>query len=1214
MKKRFTAGRLRASLALLAAVCLGAVAAAGNRSELVPLHINVKLKPGVTATQDIRRAVDGLGIIVDRQNGVLKVKLFSDVTLDDAMKLAASRTQVAGVEAIQPKMPMSVKSEGHYSHTRDAIEAYQLAWKEFQPYRPDKGETKVPGLGFLRSYEEWMRLRAYPNDVVDRSGYIEYYNDVIRDQGKIFDRNARVSKLADNRWKVLGPTNLSIPYRTYYGQTPNNGRVNALAFHPTNASTYFMGAPQGGVWKTTDAGATWTPLTDDWPTLGVSAIAVHPTQPDTLLVGTGDYHGFDTPGIGIMRSTNGGLTWNQTLAPNLGANIISRIVFAPSNPSIVLASTQNGIYRSTDAGANWTRVVSGGSWSDLVVGPDGNGGSVFYASKSGSPNVQRSVNLGQTWTQTTQPGSGASGAPALAASPRNANTVYFLDTSNNRVFKSTNAGTSWSDITGNHPGDTNWSQSWYDYHIYCSYRMNGNTPVDVVYIGLITLTQSIDGGSTWRHVGGTNFTSTYSGTAITHNDQHSLAINPNNPNQVLVGNDGGAYIFNYNPANDSYTWNNLNKNLGITQFYTLDTHPTNKNIMLGGTQDNASPYSNGDLLNWLNPGAGDGAGVAINKQNPNNQYTSWQFHGIYRTNNAWASKTDISPNLSGHSVPFIGRLVLDPNNPRYLYINTDYVNRYDAQTNSWSLRLGNQDLSNGQVRAIAVAPGDSNIIYAGTEDGRVWKSSDFGATWVRINPAGTALPNRAISSISVHPTNKHEILVTLNGSGGGSLWKCGDTTNANPIWVSASGSGANGLPNLSANTVVRHPANANLRWFVGTDVGCFGTNDGGATWFDYGRALGLPNVEVSQLTIEPLTMQMTASTFGRGIWQIDLIETKYPVTSLVLNPTAVRGGLPTTATVTIGGPASIAGDVIELSTNMPGIIRPPATVTIPAGQTTHTFQIPTAPVANTTTGTVTAKGGGGTATASLTLNPAKMVNLTLTPTSQTSGFTAVGTIQLDTATPPSGITVQVSSSNPAAGVPSTVVIAGGASQGTFIINCNPVSVPTSLNITATLGSVTLSRPFTVLPPNTYVAHPTSAVPSGATFFEGDANRTWVSDNLYLGWTPTSERMKFVAVDFLSTAPISTLSELKVVLETKVDDPAVSFQVQAFSYTKNSWLDIGTMASSAADSSKEFTLATPGQYVNSSSKQMRVRVIAVLGKGARTTWKSWVDLVEWRLKG
>lgn len=606
--------------------------------------------------------------------------------------------------------------------------------------------------------------------------------------------------------------------------------------------------------------------------MGVSSLAIDPTNGNLVLAGTGDFDGGNSIGFGVMRSTDGGSTWTQTGQSVMGGACVGDIAINPDNPNVVIAVTGNGTgggkgFRSTDGGQTWSvslNVIA--QWKKVEVTPFNQGARTFWAAGdgvSGSSKVYKSSDNGATWTAVTVPGLGSAQID-IACSKVDPSTVYVLDCGTQKIWKTIDAGATWTDTTTNFSNQ--WGQSWYDWHINTS---SLNTS-DVVYVGLIDIAVSHNGGASWRNMGGANWTATYTGSAITHNDQHCFAVNPTNPNEVLVGNDGGAYRATYNPSNDSVSWTILNRNLGITQFYTMAIHPSNSNYVMGGTQDNATPHSLGDVNNWANPGAGDGAGCAINPANPANQYHSWQGNSIEKTENSFGGKQGITPDWTGHSVPFIGKLWLDPTNPNLLYANTNYLNRYNHTTNSWTLKVGNFSFG-GIFQALAIAKTDGNRIYVAAA-ARLYMSTDQGATWSRIDRSGQqgGLPNRTVTDINVHPTDKNDLIVSMGGTGTGKVYRCTNPTDVTPTWTVLT----TGLPDIHHTCIARDPNRPATHWYVGNDTGLWRTTNGGSTWTDYTSATGLPNVEVSQLIPNATTGFLHASTYGRGMWRIPLVHSE----------------------------------------------------------------------------------------------------------------------------------------------------------------------------------------------------------------------------------------------------------------------------------------------------------------------------------------------------
>jgi photosystem II stability/assembly factor-like uncharacterized protein len=730
------------------------------------------------------------------------------------------------------------------------------------PLDPAKRHKLEEGPEYLEALWDYLYVRAYPNDFVDWAAYIRAAEQRDLMAGAFFPASGA-------RWEFVGPRNTNPPYRTYFGTAAVSGRVNAVAYDPVNENVYYMGAPQGGVWKTTDGGLTWQPLTDDWQFLQVACIAVHPTNPSILYVGTGDFQGWMRPfSQGIMRSTDGGQTWQQLGATVFGNRCVSDILIDPENPNIITACTGWGPYqvvagdlwRSTDGGATWTRVSSVSAiWSDLAVSArnPSTGIRYYYAVGHGNPGrLLRSSNRGQTWTTLAPPFSGNQSALRVATSPTNPDRVYLMSGNNSQVWVSNDAGNTWTAM--NPSVDGGFYQAWYDATMHISRDSAGN---DVLYLGLVDLVQWTPAYG-WRSIG-LGFTNQ----ANIHVDIHSMAINPRNPNELLVGTDGGVYRLTYTPSTGAVNIVGLNATLGITQFYAAAFHPTDPTRVMGGAQDNATLRANGDLNAWRCIIGGDGGYCAYNPANPNIQYGSSQGLNIARTTNNWSSSSNITPGYGGDRVAFIAPLTIHPAQPNWLLAGTNYLWRWDENTRIWDARLGNQMLTNGTLRAIAGAPSNANVIYTGGDDGQVWMTTNGGATWRQIN---ANLPNRSISDIAVHPTNPYRVYVALGGTGTPHVYRCDNTLANTPVWVNISGSGLTGLPNVHANSIALDPAAPDTVIYVGNDVGFFYTLDGGATWRNGTQPLGLPNVQVNTVRVVPATGYLMAATYGRGMWRIRL--------------------------------------------------------------------------------------------------------------------------------------------------------------------------------------------------------------------------------------------------------------------------------------------------------------------------------------------------------
>lgn len=851
------------------------------------------------------------------------------------------------------------------------------------PAETEEKEEEEAGTDYLDALLYRLRQRAYPNDRIDPRAYqIAAARRAQMPAAPIGRfRKQGISVLADSSaWQYLGPNNLATAFLQYNGPGPVSGRVNAVAYDPNHPGTYYLGAASGGIWKTTDSGATWVSLADDFPFLQVSSLAVDPTDSNIIYAGTGDFDGYEVYAFGIAKSTDGGKTWFIYSNDDLDFLAVSAILIDPDDHNRITITTGRGgygygsIWQSTNGGQTWTSVTSitQVAWSGLSVSaPDTTGKRYYYATGLWNGGyVLRSADRGATWTRLTTPLTPSinnntyfdQDGVKVATSPTDPNTLYLLGGYDRKIWKSINAGGNWTNITGNLPTGNvtvglnyNWSQYFYDIVLACSTRTDTQGhPQDVVYAGLVDLAQSTNGGQTWRSIGGPGWTDS----ALTHVDQHAIAINPNNPNELLIGNDGGLYRLNYNPGTSAWSYQSLNANLGLTQFYALAAHPTSPDWVLGGTQDNGTPAAFNDLQNWATVTGGDGGFCAINPVNPNIQYSSAQFLTLYHTNDNWQSIDLITPPATtAEVVAFHAPVALDKKTPTRLYTATNYLYRWNESTFTWASRLGNQALAgtNNAVLAIAVAPSDSNRLYTGSSDGKLWMSSNAGTTWTQITTGTPSLPNLSITSISVAPSDPNNVLVAFSGFTADRLYQCTNTSAVTRVWTNISGTGDASLPPAPLNAVCRDLNAPATTFFVGSDLGVFYTSDGGAHWTDATQPLGLPNAEVDYLEAVPGTRYLYAATYGRGMWRLPLPITVF-LASFTIDPITVRGGTQAQAVITLSAPAPPGGATVLLSSDKQAA-QPPANVFVQGGETQVSFTIPTAHVPTLTPVLITATYG-----------------------------------------------------------------------------------------------------------------------------------------------------------------------------------------------------------------------------------------------------------------
>lgn len=729
------------------------------------------------------------------------------------------------------------------------------------------------GLG-IKQYKRW---EYYWESRVDEQGNFPEPGSVLQEMERYYrQRGQQRSYLTGSgNWSLLGP--VAIP-NNGTGQLNGNGRLNCIAFHPTDPNTIYVGAPSGGFWKTTDAGVTWTKHITGMTRLGVSAIVVDYNNPNTIYIATGDRDGNDVPGYGVWRSTDGGLTW----APRntgMGNRIINDLIIHPTNPNILIAAASNRrIYRSTNGGASWTASADiGHNPKDIAMHP-GNP-NILYASGT---RFHRSTDGGATWTRITSVLPGTPQRMALAVSPDEPNWVYVLAGGNNGligIYRSTNSGVSFS-LRTNTPnildyatnGSGTASQAWYDLVMVAD-----PTDANVIYTGGVNLWKSTDGGSTMNcvsyWVGPTG-----GGIAGVHADQHALEFSPLN-GLLYNGNDGGLYV---TPDNGT-TWTDLSDGLAIAQIYKIGVSQQTEDFVINGYQDNGTAISLGNV--FQTEIGGDGMECIIDPTTDQYLYGALYYGDIRRSTNGGANFAGIS-----NTIPEQGAWVtpykLDPNNANRMFAGFDNVWRNDAvRTGTAWTRISNF-ASTSNIRDIAIAPSNSNVVYISKYDNSFRVSNNALAaspTWT--NRAASLPVNNEPLDIEIDPTDPQHVFIALNR-------RIYESTNGGISWTNISGT----LPDINLNTIVIDKDSPVEAMYVGMDVGIYYRDNTLSDWVPY--STGMPNVEITELEIHYNGAEcrsfLYAATYGQGLWKSDLKDpgTVSPVICFEASETNICAGSP----------------------------------------------------------------------------------------------------------------------------------------------------------------------------------------------------------------------------------------------------------------------------------------------------------------------------------
>jgi len=697
----------------------------------------------------------------------------------------------------------------------------------------------------------------------------------------------------DENWTAMGPNNIA-------------GRMLTIAWHPTNTNIIYVGAASGGLWKTTNGGTSWLPLTDDLPSLAIGSVALDPSNLNTVYIGTGEgaYNVDAVLGAGILKSTDAGSTWNTTGMSwtQSQGRAINKLIVHPTNSQILWCATNiwsggGGVYKSTDGGSSWTRYLSGDT-KDLIIHPDS--ANVLYAAIGypwgGSSNgVYKSEDGGATWTLRSSglPSATSMGRMALTISQSSEQTLYVGISQTISagagllgIYRTTNAGGSWT-LQASTPNMYS-GQGWYN--IVCEVHPTNSS---IVYSSGLDLYKSTNGGVNWSQKTYWNYPPGHS--LYAHADHHALAFKPGDPNTIIAGTDGGLY----KSTNGGDTWTDLNSGLATYQFYAMCNDQLNGNTAYGGTQDNGTNKYTGSTT-WSAVLGGDGAYCNVDHTNSNIIYAGTQRGSHYKSTNGGSSFYAIQSGISGVGA-WVTPRVMDPSNATVLYTGTTMVYKTTNGGSNWSAI--SSALSTQYISTIAIAPSNSQVIYVGYENnGQVWKTTNGGTNWTSCY---SGLPYRYITRVAVHPTDPNTVMVTVSGYGTGHIWK---STNGGTSWTNVS----TGVPDMPCNSIV-YDTNDPNKLYVATDLGVYATTNGGSSWSDYSN--GMPNVVVDDIALHPTTGMLRAATHGRGMWQTSTGTPSVAVQTPNGGESWIAGGSQNITWATGGLGGNVA---IELNRDYPG--------------------------------------------------------------------------------------------------------------------------------------------------------------------------------------------------------------------------------------------------------------------------------------------------------
>jgi photosystem II stability/assembly factor-like uncharacterized protein len=692
---------------------------------------------------------------------------------------------------------------------------------------------------------------------------------------------AQASPMRETPWVAVGPT--------FQG-----GRIEAIAWPQQDPGTIYLGVGSGGVFKTTDAGEHWKSIFDEQSTTAIGSIAVAPSDPNIVWVGTGETHpsGTSFPGMGIFKSEDGGATWR-----NMGlhdSHHVSAVVVHPEDSDVVYASSmghhrskndERGIFKSSDGGKTWSKVLflsDSIATVDLVLDPFDS--KLLYAStwdrRGAGSGIYQSKDEGKNWTRLTEglPAGADTGRVAIDVSHSQEGLVYALVVNRKlssgrrpggaEVYRSEDGGESFK-RTHEEPLDT-----WVGWD-FCDIRIDPHDS-QYIYVGGMRLMISSDGGASFARAGEQVERKLPHASEGLHLDMHCVELDPNQPGRVLQGSDGGFYV----SEDRGQSWYHHN-NLPIAEFYNLHLDQSEPYLIWGGTQDNASLYGPHDVAaNSTGPdpwkhvfldiwGGGDGFATLRDLSDPNIVYFEHQNGGMRR-------KQLDGPLLTGHGDKSIRPkaekgdklnfawntpVLLSVHTPGALYCAAQRVFRSPDRGDTW--QAISEDLVPGSILSLHESAMQPGLLYAAGNGGRVHVTRDDGASWADIS---SGLPKWTVTEVLASQHEEGTVYVSLSAGGSDQfdafLFRSTDFgASWNPI--------AAGLPAEPVLAIAEDPAHADTL-YIGTQAGVYASSNAGQTWFSLSH--GFPSIPVFDLAVHAGDRDLVAATHGRSIFVLDLGE------------------------------------------------------------------------------------------------------------------------------------------------------------------------------------------------------------------------------------------------------------------------------------------------------------------------------------------------------
>lgn len=716
--------------------------------------------------------------------------------------------------------------------------------------------------------------------------------EAISYSNKVMKNPLNLRKTSITTWSAIGPGNIG-------------GRVRSIVINPTNSNTVLLGSVSGGIWKTTDGGATWKPKTDSLDFMAIGTMVIDPTNSNVVYAGTGEGWGnLDAVyGGGIYKSTDFGETWamlpsttGASLAKfrnvmKLAADPVGNIYAATKDYNFKYGSgaysVSGGLFKSTNSGTTWTKIssttIADNHFNPCDVIPISPTIIVYAVGANGATlgGIFRTIDGGTSWDKVISNLPTADyGRIALAPDPNNSNNLFAVFESHDAtaagdgglkgIYKSTDAGATWIQLTSPPKIVSTDSlsyistQGWYDNVISVDPSNSNN-----IVVGGVETMKSTDGGISWSQL---TYWHPFYGTPNVHADHHAIVFDKNNANTIYNGNDGGVY----KTTNGGASWTMLNNGLAITQFYSGAVFKSGATYH-GGTQDNGHVKYSGSGSVWTAVAGGDGGYAAQDQSSSSIFYEEYVYLAMSKTTDGGSNWNDCVNGLTdakdNSTCLFIAPFAMNPENSNVLVAGSDKVWVTSNSAGAWT--QSSDTLSGGEeVSAVAIVNVSANYLgFAGTTDGRIFKCTSLNPaagidTWTEISPPGN---NGAyVRRLVVDLNDKTKMYATYGGyniSGTLTSRHVWDTANQGTNWTDISSN----LPNVPVHSLAVDP-NSSSTLYVGTETGVYKSTNSGGTWSSFNAGMPL-YVPTDELVIQKDTKTMFAFTHGRGVFAVSLAPT-----------------------------------------------------------------------------------------------------------------------------------------------------------------------------------------------------------------------------------------------------------------------------------------------------------------------------------------------------